>query len=110
MKTKIANSSECTHVFREWLKDNGMYVDFCMNLFHANSMTLSEYVYALWSAPSTFCILDTMVSGAFVFSEAFLSFFCCLVCCERFLEFLFKKQLYNFQLFFFTYERSGYSY
>lgn len=70
MKTKIANSLECTHAFREWLKDNGMYVDFCMNLFHANSMTLSEYVYALWSAPSTFCILDMMVSGAFVFSEA----------------------------------------
>lgn len=66
----IDNADLYTKVLRAWLKDNGLYGDFCMNLFHANSMTLSEYVYALWSAPSTFCILDMMVSGAFVFSEA----------------------------------------
>lgn len=32
----IDNADLYTKVLRACLKDNGMYVDFCMNLFHAN--------------------------------------------------------------------------
>lgn len=72
MKTKITNSQEYTHVFREWLKDNGLYSDFCMNLLYSRSspLTLSEYIGYLWDAPSTSCLYDMAVSGAFVFIKS----------------------------------------
>jgi len=73
MKIKITSLQEYTHVFREWLKEVGLYSDFCMNLLYSRScpLTLSEYIGSLWDAPAAYsCLYDMAVSGAFVFSNS----------------------------------------
>lgn len=41
-----------TKVLRDWLKDNGLYGDFCMNLLLCQGKTMSEFVVGLWRSKS----------------------------------------------------------
>lgn len=69
----IDNADLYTKVLRAWLKEVGLYSDFCMNLLYSRScpLTLSEYIGSLWDAPAAYsCLYGMAVSGAFVFSNS----------------------------------------
>ena len=48
----IDNADLYTKVLRAWLKDNGLYGDFCINLLLWHGKTLSEFVVGLWQFKS----------------------------------------------------------